>query len=324
MTAEATEATETMGVQAATETQASGLPLQADERWGGSVTAPDRTFWTALAVCALLHAGLFITAAKSVPRDIRIGDANGADDAINVSLVSEGEIRSMTEVTPEPPPAGLALKPTEAPEVPKPEEPKPKEEKPEKAKPETAKPDAEEPAPDAIRPSLADDAANTPHVLEIPEEARAPEKKAAPAKPKPKPEQQAKPQPKAEPQQKIAKLDLTPPPNAFTGAGGAGKSAGFERPPGITQSGANDQFARDVIHELKRTMPSLGEIYGRVTVRIILQPNGNVADVQVIRPSGRPGIDPYVVFAAQHAAYPFPPPNSKDVDRVFVVTYIYN
>jgi periplasmic protein TonB len=71
-------------------------------------------------------------------------------------------------------------------------------------------------------------------------------------------------------------------------------------------------------------MPQLRDTLGRVTVRIVLNDNGNIVDVQVVRPSVVPGLNQNVVFAAKQTSYPFPPPNSNDADRTFLVTYIYN
>ena len=84
-----------------------------------------------------------------------------------------------------------------------------------------------------------------------------------------------------------------------------------------------DDFARGVIRALQQTMPQLREVLGRVTVRITLNDNGNIVDVQVVRPSNLADVDQAVVFAARQTSYPLPPPNSVPADRSFVVTYIY-
>ena len=70
-------------------------------------------------------------------------------------------------------------------------------------------------------------------------------------------------------------------------------------------------------------MPQLRDTQGRVTVRIILNENGNVQSVQVVRPSTAASLDQSVVFATKQTSYPFPPPNSNLADRTFLVTYIY-
>ena len=85
-----------------------------------------------------------------------------------------------------------------------------------------------------------------------------------------------------------------------------------------------DAFARGVIRALQQTMPQLRETLGRVTVRIILNQNGNVESVQVVRPSKIASLDQSVLFATKQTSYPFPPPNATLADRTFVVTYIYH
>jgi TonB family protein len=125
-------------------------------------------------------------------------------------------------------------------------------------------------------------------------------------------------------QQRTAKLDLSPPPQTFSAPqAGGGRSASFSRPPGITRSGWNDDFARGVIRALQQTMPQLREILGRVTVRILLTENGNVRDVQLVRPSSNSSLDQSVIFAARQTSYPLPPAGATVADRTFVVTYVY-
>ncbi len=147
--------------------------------------------------------------------------------------------------------------------------------------------------------------------------------KAEPTKAKPAPA--AKPKPVAKtPPQKTAKLDLSTPPPSFNAPIGGGGQASFSRPPGITRSGFNDKFARDVVRALQQTMPQLRETRGRVTVRILLTDNGNVRDVQVVAPSPLAELNQSVVFAARQTSYPLPPGGSNEADRTFLITYIYN
>ncbi len=101
-----------------------------------------------------------------------------------------------------------------------------------------------------------------------------------------------------------------------------GSSSAVQRPPGITRSGENDEFARNVIRALQKTMPRI-HANGRVTVRIVLSENGSRADVQLLKSGGDSDLDFNVVFAARQTAYPFPPNKSTLVDRTFTVTYIY-
>ena len=273
-----------------------GLPLLAGERWLAAASSRDRRFVIALGATALLHAVFVIGIARSVPR--YVGDPSGADNAISIAIVTEADLNSLSmqpetgDRTPGAPPIA----------VPPPQSPEPQ-----------SKPDQ----PEALRQSITDDvpeAKPTPEPTPETGSTQAPKKPAAQAQP------QQPPKPK-----QSAKLDLTPPAMPFNAPeGGGGKSAGFERPPGITRSGANDEFARNVIRELKKTMPQLSNTFGRVKVRIALNQNGNVADVQVMMPSNVAGLDQSVVFAVKQTSFPFPPPNSLPVDRIFQVTYIYN
>ncbi|MFN0219057.1 MAG: TonB family protein [Hyphomicrobium sp.] len=284
---------------------------------------PERNFWIALAVASLLHGSVFLSALSAKSK--RLGEANGADDAINVSLVTEADFLSRTTkpekldsapgapappVQPQKPPpqqAAPELKKTERPETP-----------PATNSPET-KPDPEPP-----REAAAPIDTLAPDLFSIPDLATA-KKKSEPVKPAASPAKPAQKPPANPAQQKTAKLDLTPPsPSYDAPPGAAGRSAGFSRPPGITRSGANDDFARAVIRALQQTMPQLRNSSGRVTVRIFLTENGNIKEVEVTRPSADSNLNQSVVFAARQTSYPFPPNGSNVADRTFLVTYIYN
>ncbi len=149
-------------------------------------------------------------------------------------------------------------------------------------------------------------------------------------KPKPKPNAETetpkaapKPAPK-KPQKKVASLDLSTPKNLMQPSFGGGRSAGLQRPPGITRSGLNDAFARGVIRALQQTMPQLVDINGRVTIRILLSETGNVVEVRLLSGAKNSTLNQDVVFAAQQTSYPIPPTGSNLADRTFMVTYIYD
>ena len=116
-------------------------------------------------------------------------------------------------------------------------------------------------------------------------------------------------------------MDLTPPAIFQAPVGGGG--AGVQRPAGITRSGENDDFARGVIRALQSTMPQLRNTFGRVTVRVELNMNGNLVRTTVLKPSNIAGLDQSVVFATQQSSFPFPPRKAVPADLVFFVTYIY-
>jgi periplasmic protein TonB len=304
--------------------QSPETPLQALERWTPDAAARDRMFWIALAVATLLHAAFLIRIVTTAPK--HLGDASGSDDGISISVVTEADLQSRSTVGEEPqPPPGPPIAATPPVPVAPPPQPEakpvetPPEEKPVEAKPEP-KPDPPKPETKVeFAPSLAEDA---PDLLTLPDPNAKPAKKTETPKQKPEKAEQ-KPEQKQPQKERTAKLDLTPPPSAFDAPGGGGRAAGGTRPPGITRSGANDDFGRKVIGELQKTMPQLRETLGRVLVRIILDQNANVASVEVLRPSNVAGLDQSVVFAVKQTSFPFPPPNATDVDRTFLVTYIY-
>ena len=101
-------------------------------------------------------------------------------------------------------------------------------------------------------------------------------------------------------------------------------SATVARPAGITRSGENDDFGRGVIRALRQTMPPHRRIYGRVTIRLLLNESGNLAEVQVIGNSTDASLDQSVLFASKQSSFPLPPKGATVADRTFLVTYIYN
>ena len=345
-----------------TENMDAAIPFSADERWTPAApSAPDSRFWIAVSAALTLHVAVLVGIASKPPR--QVGEANGAEDAISVSMVTESELnsRSMSAAAAELPPAQPAPTPPVETAQPPPEpKPEPKAAEPAPPVPDT-KPEPEKSAETApepkqseqkiedraeLKPTTADDASEKPA-----EKPPAPESKDAKktegqdkvratiteglpddaltikepvSKPLKQPQPKPPPKTPAAQPQKTAKLDLSlPQPSLQAPVTGGGRRASFERPPGITKSGANDDFARGVIRSLQATMPQLREVLGRVTVRITLNDNGNIVDVQVVRPSNLADVDQAVVFAARQTSYPFPPPNSVPADRTFVVTYIY-
>lgn len=102
-----------------------------------------------------------------------------------------------------------------------------------------------------------------------------------------------------------------------------GRSAGVQRPAGITRSGANDDFARGVIKALRKTMPQMN-VLGRLTVKIIINLNGNIESVEVLSRSENTDLNRAVVFSTKQASFPFPPNGATPDDRTFTITYIYH
>lgn len=299
----------------------------ADERLVPPLDKGQRLFRLALVAAALLHAALFIEVGRSVPRTI--GDPSGRPDAIAVDLVTEADLRSRETVAlppagapqepaaparqpaPEPAPAAEAVSPSPA----KPAEPAPPTPQEQAARDTADKKQQQAALPDfeAARPDLATSPQPAEPAKAPPEPAPRAEAREAPAKPA---EKQAPP---AKRPPREARLDPTLPDvkNAPPG-----RSAAASRPPGITRSGENDEFGRAVIRALRETMPPPRGIFGRVTVRLILTPNGDLAEVRVLAPSGT-SLDQSVVFATKQTYFPLPPYNATVADRTFLITYVY-
>jgi protein TonB len=275
-------------------------------------------FWLALLAAALAHAVLVVGISQAPPN--YLGDPSGNAEAIDVEIVDEGQLRAMSspqapaEAPPSPPPAAQAAAPAQEPPPPEPETTP-------EAVPETA-PETAPPQKSAARPtSEAEEAQAAPPPEALPKPAPPQEdvKKESP----PKKESAAKPKPKTA-IKPPAKLDLSVPLNlTMQGAASGGGGAASTRPPGITRSGANDRFGRDVIRALKKTMPPSDGVTGKVKVRIFLNERGNVAWVRVVNSSGDRLLDDSVTFSVYQSSFPFPPKGATVADRTFLVTYIY-
>jgi TonB family protein len=280
---------------------------------------PPPLFWIALACAALLHAAFLVGFGRSAPR--YIGDPGGSAEAIDVELVDEADLRART-ATPNPP-AAAAAPPAPATPPPQPAPQAKEAAPPEKAPPEPETAKSAEPAPAAKQepkveiPTLETDPqeeqpdTSTPEAI-IAEARKAEAKRKSAAKPAPKP-----------PPKQSSQLDLSLPFDMTTlgtpGAGGASST----RPPGITRSGENDRFGRDVIAALKRMMPPQRGMRGRVTIRLFLNERGNVANIVIVESSGDRNLDHDVVFSAYQASFPFPPKGATVADRTFRVSYNY-
>lgn len=312
------------------------------ERRVGVPGGREKSFYIGLACALLLHSTLLIGIGRSATR--HLGEPDGSNETMTVSLITEADFISQNSVPaqagqgPGPEAAMPAPAVSESPPLPPPVPPveaqQPAETPPTPPPPEAPaeQPKKAEAAP-TDTPTLESD--DLPGLLSMQKQ---PVEK--PSKPPPEPQKDAveetsQPEQKSETkrpaktpskpkQQRTAKLDLSPPPQTFSAPqAGGGRSASFSRPPGITRSGWNDDFARGVIRALQQTMPQLREILGRVTVRILLTENGNVRDVQLVRPSSNSSLDQSVIFAARQTSYPLPPAGATVADRTFVVTYVY-
>ena len=309
-----------------------------------------RVFWLGFTLALLVHALFIIGIGRSSNRTL--GKEDGAADAIAVEIVDGATLKD--SMAPPAPPAAAPpaqqpqqqQQPQQAqPEVP-PTPPTPPEvaeaqppppPPPEAAPPKETPPDTKSPrrrcrriSPTPLRSCRTRRPIRRSRRRRRSRRKRRPKPEAKPAEKQPpskqaeqKQQQQAKPKPKP-PQKRTqtSALDLSVPSDDGTDGDDAGTSSAVQRPPGITRSGENDEFARNVIRALQKTMPR-ENANGRVTVRIVLSENGSRADVKLLKSGGDPDLDFNVMFAARQTAYPFPPDNSTLVDRTFTVTYIY-
>lgn len=272
----------------------------------------EKRFWVGLAFVAVLHAALIFGVTRSLPR--QIGERSGRPDGISVVLVDEADLKSKNtfreDGTSAAPPA-LAQPP--APAAPQPPQPKASEPPAPKQLP-APKVEAAPPAPpprNEQKSAVQSIDKETLDSLAAPGPAPKQSEPASAAKIPPKPEQ---PQPKPPLQLTMPNIPVAP----------GGRGAAVARPPGATRSGENDEFGRGVIRALRQTMPSPNGQLGRVTVKLLLSDTGNLAEVQLIRSAGAPGLDQSVVFAVKQSSFPIPPGGATLVDRTFLVTYIYN
>jgi TonB family protein len=74
---------------------------------------------------------------------------------------------------------------------------------------------------------------------------------------------------------------------------------------------------------MKKMMPPPETGTGRVTVRVIFTPGGDIETLQLVQSSGDPFLDESVMFSVRQAAFPFPPQGATLADRTFRVTYVY-
>lgn len=308
----------------------------------------ERKFWITLVVALTLHALILLGVIRSAPRII--GDPNSKPDAVSVSFVTEAELKSAetgSEGGPPPTPPATQSPP---PQPPQPQQQQQAEQPPQEAQPPPpkAEPPPKEPPPEEVkepapeRPPLRESIAPALEPASAPKAEPPPETKAKKdttqdlAKELPdllelpdpkKVERPAQKEAARKQQQKTAmrtQPDMTLPPSSRTTTPSFdGRSAGVERPAGITRSGANDDFARRVVQALRQTMPQMS-VLGQVTVRILINENGNIASVEVVARSENTDLNRAVVFSTKQASFPFPPNGSTVADRTFTITYIYN
>ena len=270
--------------------------------------AEQRRFYILLGCAALIHASLIVGFVTSAPRVM--GERSGQPDGISVMIVDAADLESKATVPLDSMPPGTTGSVAAPPSPARPpSEPPPPSEAPEPAKPQPKPKEA------AVRPVEQEKSSVLP-ALEASKESPDKESPSPPAPaPPPAPKSKPKTQAKAQDPLQLSMPDFAMPP------GGLG--AAVSRPPGITRSGENDDFARGVIRALRQTMPRPTGVLGRVTVRLLLNDNGNLVEVALLRAADDPILTQSVVFAVRQASFPFPPVGANLADRTFMVTYIY-
>lgn len=322
----------------------------------------DRKFWITLSLAMLIHLMVLIGIVRSPTRQMGNPNSPSDAVAVSFVTEAElRSAETGADGGPSAPPPGAQPTPQPPPPEPPPPEqqtqpqpetpPVPPEPKAEATPPQPAPaPKAEEVAKEEEKPVAPEPpplAENTDAVAAVPKEK--PEDK-PPVEPKAKPQEkkvevtkdlekelpellelpdpsrQARPaQPARKQQQQAMRApDMTLPGQQKTMMQSFdGKSAGIERPAGITRSGANDDFARGVIRALRATMPQMNAL-GRTTVRIIINQNGNIESVEVLARSENTDLNRAIVFSTKQASFPFPPNGATILDRTFTITYIYH
>jgi len=289
-------------------------------------------FWLALWCAALVHAAVVLEVARTTPR--YLGDPGGSPDAIDVELIDASQLPGAAGA---PAPANASAPPAEQgePEAPASEVPPsktpPSEAAPSKTPPSEAPPSQTAPAPKTVLAEklstllpLDAEEPQAPMPKQQPRPQPSPADAAArPAPPKAAEREGASPKPAAKRALKPpGQLDLSVP-LSLTMQGSSDGASSATRPPGITRSGENDRFGRDVIRALRKTMPPQRDSKGRVTVRIFLNERGNIAKIQLVQSSGDPFLAQNVIFSARQASFPFPPKGATLADRTFLVIYTY-
>lgn len=284
-----------------------------------ALKADERQFYIGLICAVVLHVLLVVGVigfASVTPEEVRkrLGDKGGELEGVSIEMVTEADFRNRETVPLDggQPPAqpNAATQPTQATKTA--QQPAERAEQQQKPEPK-AEPQQKQPA-----TALAKE---TPDLLTMPDLTGKPPPRDQPAeKREAKPPQQQPPQPR-QPETKSQQA-ARPNPQARPSMPSASYPA-FARPPGITRSGENDDFARGVIRALRQTMPPGRGSLGRVTIRFLLSDNGNLMEVNVVATTGDSALTQNVVFASKQSNFPFPPRGATVADRTFLVTYIY-
>jgi protein TonB len=92
--------------------------------------------------------------------------------------------------------------------------------------------------------------------------------------------------------------------------------------PAATHSGKSDEYARQVAWALAATKPQGNGTYGSTIVAFIVGPDGHLQDLRMLKSSGDNWLDTGALMAVRQARLPVPPDAMPVGDRTFHVEYI--
>lgn len=280
----------------------------------------DRQFPAAFAMAVAVHIAVLAWLTYVAPAR-QLGEASGRQDGVTVEIVDESEVPNSASAAPAPQAA-----PTPTPQAPPAESAQPAP----PAPPAPAAP-SEPPAEAAVAPAAQPAPVETSPAEPQPQTKSQPIDLQDPSllslePPPSRPQQQGRGQGEAakKPAKPAPQLSLTLPDTPRdVPIDLQGRSAGVSRPEGITRSGLNDEFGRNVIKALRQTLPGHSGISGQAVVRFELSDNGNLVEVHLVSSSRSASLDQSVLFSVRQASFPIPPGGLTRIDRQFRVTYIY-
>jgi len=92
--------------------------------------------------------------------------------------------------------------------------------------------------------------------------------------------------------------------------------------PAATHQGKSDEFARQVAWALAATKPMGNGTYGSTIVAFVVSSSGRVEDLRLLKSSGDNWLDTGALMAVRQARLPVPPETLPAGDRTFHVEYI--
>ncbi len=310
---------------------AAGSELAADDPLFRPVRERDLTFWIALGIVLLLHAGFLAASIRIAGEEAAERERRGQverSETVTVELVEEPDPDSRSKRSQsgaDAPPAPFQP-PAQPPPPPPPRQqaqPEPQPPAPEQAsEPPAAEVARAEPPPDdpslaAPQPAASAPTTEPPKTEPAKPEARKPE----PAKPQP-------PRPKpAEASLSLDDFDLTMDEYARAVDRAQAQrraSADAQRLKGAAPVGRQSEYSKAVIAALAKTKPKSYLTRGSVYVGFELTPSGQLRVVRVLQTSGDPLLDQLGVDAIKKATFPVPPQGTSVRDLTYVIHYRFD